>query len=51
MKFQGRKTPSRKVNTLGIGFLGNYVNGRADGNFWIGMRGGGFLHGKSNLRV
>jgi hypothetical protein len=27
------------------GYLGTYVNGRAIGDFWVGMKGYGFLTG------
>ena len=29
-----------------FGFFGSYKNGKADGDFWVGMKGGGYLHGK-----
>ncbi len=29
----------------GFGFLGHYKNGQAIGDFWAGMKGGGYLHG------
>lgn len=28
-----------------MGFIGTYSNGKADGEFWIGMKGNGYLHG------
>ena len=37
------KGPNKNV---GVHFLGNFENGKAVGNFWIGMHGGGFLQGK-----
>ena len=30
----------------GTGFLGRFKNGKLEGNFWLGMLGNGFLHGK-----
>jgi len=45
--FKGRKL--RRDNnhrlSIGMGFIGTYSNGRADGEFWIGMKGNGYLHG------
>ena len=32
----------------GFGFIGMYKNGRPDGDFWIGMKGRGYLHGKAS---
>ena len=32
----------------GIGFIGRLKNGQVSGHFWVGMIGGGFLHGLAN---
>jgi len=32
----------------GVGFIGTYTNGRAEGKFWIGMKGDGYMHGEEN---
>lgn len=31
-----------------LSFLGRYKNGKPNGNFWLRMIGGGFMHGKFN---
>ena len=33
----------------GIGFIGNMVNGQVSGPFWVGLLGGGYLHGKTDI--
>ena len=37
-------TPGKSVP--GIGFLGSIRNGKPSGNVWLGLLGGGYLHGK-----
>ena len=32
-------------------FFGNYKNGQAVGDFWVGMKGGGYLQGKLGCDV
>ena len=32
----------------GLSFLGRFVNGQVTGNFWAGMKGRGFIHGKAD---
>ncbi len=38
------------VARKGIHFLGNFVNGKPTGAFWIGLLGGGYLHGEFDSR-
>ena len=38
--------PTGKIYHYDLHFLGNFENGKAVGKFWIGMKGGGRLHGK-----
>ena len=38
--------PNRLTAVPGTGFLGRFKNGKLEGNFWLGMLGKGFLHGK-----
>jgi len=44
-----RKNPTSLNHLPGVGFLGNYINGKAAGYFWIGMAGDGLLHGNKNI--
>jgi len=34
-----------------MGFIGTYSNGKADGEFWIGMKGNGYLHGNLEFNL
>ena len=47
ISFQGRhmKDPNRMMLDINFGFFGIYRNGKPDGDIWVGMKGGGYLHG------
>ena len=47
ISFHGRhmKDPNRMMLDINFGFFGIYRNGKPDGDVWVGMKGGGYLHG------